>query len=224
MGGVTLERGRQGDGELDGFVASQVLGTVAKIVLRGRLGAIDAVAELDDVEVDLHDAFLAPKALNEKRIIGLDAFAEHGARMRQEGILGGLLADGAAAAETASGVDFAVSLLHLLDVETVVVHEEAVLGIDNGGDEMGRDIVDGDVIALEAHVSFGAKELLTKALHHQRREWRIEDDAEEDLEEGEEPEPHDDHPDEAEDASPPAYCAPGFEEMPLLFHRRNVGI
>src|SRR5690606_16364756 len=70
---------------------------------RRGLRAVDAIAELDDVGIDLEDPPLGPEQLDQQRVPGLDALAQPARRralpLPEEQVLGQLLADGAAAAQ-----------------------------------------------------------------------------------------------------------------------------
>ena len=148
---------------------------MAKVVLCGGFGSVDSVAELDDIQVYFHDAALAPESLYHQGVVGLEGFAEHGAGVRQESIFGRLLADGTAAAEAFATLVLLGGYLHLLHVEAVMVKEETVLGINDSGDEVRRDGVEGHVVALEVDGAVAVKGLLEETLHHQGCERRIEE-------------------------------------------------
>src|SRR5262245_17860455 len=66
---------------------------LAKELAPSRLDAEHAAPELRDVEIDLEDAFLRPRQLDEYREIRLDAFADVTAAIPQEQVLGDLLQD-----------------------------------------------------------------------------------------------------------------------------------
>lgn len=122
----------------------------AEILPGGRLGAIDARAPFDGVQIDLHDPRLAPDHFDQDGEIGLQPFAHIGPARPQEDILGGLLADGRTPAQ---GAALGVALIGLLDgreVETAMLTELGVLGRDHGADEAGRDLVQRPPAALEA--------------------------------------------------------------------------
>ena len=62
-----------GVGERGGYQcavgAREVVGVDAEVLLGHGLHAVDAVAHLDGVEIDLHDALLAPKRLDEESAV-----------------------------------------------------------------------------------------------------------------------------------------------------------
>lgn len=74
-----------------------MLGIGVEIVLGGRFGTIDTRTHLDDVQVNLHDAFLAPECFNQEGVVGLQPLAYPGTARPAEDILGSLLRDGTAA-------------------------------------------------------------------------------------------------------------------------------
>ena len=59
-----------------------------------RIGTIDAVAHLDGVEIDLHDALLRPEEFYQHREINLETFAQPRTARPKEDVLGRLLTDG----------------------------------------------------------------------------------------------------------------------------------
>src|SRR4029453_14911072 len=101
---------------------------MTEIALGSRIGAIGADPGLGDVQIYLHDPPLPPKVLDQEGEIGLDPFAGVAAALPQEDILGGLLADGRTAADTAARGIALHRILDRLDVEAIVLAEFAVLG------------------------------------------------------------------------------------------------
>src|SRR5690606_11534758 len=99
-------------------------GVPAPVAARGGLRAVDAVAELGDVGVDLQDPRLRPQRLDQHRVPGLDALA-HPARgtvaaIPQEQVLRHLLADRAGPAQPAAAGVAGARLLDRLQVEAPV--------------------------------------------------------------------------------------------------------
>ena len=76
------------------LLASEVFGILAEVLLSNSLGTIDAIAHLDGVEIDLHDALLGPEEFDEGGEIDLKALAHPAAAWPEEDILGRLLRDG----------------------------------------------------------------------------------------------------------------------------------
>ena len=70
---AVFERIGQGGGDEGTVGARQGDGSAAEVLLGDCLGTIDAVAHLDAVEIDLHDALLAPYQFDEYGEIDLEA-------------------------------------------------------------------------------------------------------------------------------------------------------
>ena len=187
VGRIALERCGQAGGKEGCLALGELGGGVMKIVLAGSFAAIDAIAELDNVEIAFHDAFLAPNQLDEGGVVGLDGFAEHAVFVGEETVFGGLLADCAAATLATSFLALNISHLHLTDVEPVVVHEKAVLGNDNGVDQIVGNLADRHIVAFEANGAFGVAHLLEETFDHEGSEGRIEKGTEKHLNNGEAP-------------------------------------
>ena len=187
VGRIALERCGQAGGKEGCLALGELGGGVMKIVLAGSFAAIDAIAELDNVEIAFHDAFLAPNQLDEGGVVGLDGFAEHAVFVGEETVFGGLLADGASATLATSFLALNVSHLHLTDVEPMVVHEKAVLGNDNGVDQIVGNLADRHIVAFEANGAFGVAHLLEETFDHEGSEGRIEKGTEKHLNNGEAP-------------------------------------
>ena len=176
--GVALQRGGVAGGDEGGLPRTEMLGAAMVVVLRGGLGPVDARPHLDDVEIDLHDALLAPECLDQEGVIGLQPFPHPGALGPAEHVLGRLLRDGAAAAMARA----ALALLHHNvqrdDVEAVVSEEVVVLRRDGRLVHVGRNLLDGLPFLLD-----GIPELHL-ADDHQGRDGRVypsENDGEEDA-------------------------------------------
>ena len=76
MSAVTLQGVGQRHGNVGTLVLSELVGCGIEVDACDRIGAIDALAHLDGIEIDLHDAFLAPNAFNQEREIGFQALAQ----------------------------------------------------------------------------------------------------------------------------------------------------
>ncbi len=145
------------------------VGSSSREVLVGNsLYPIDAVAHLYGVQVDLHDALLAPHHFYKKGEIGFQSLAQPRASRPQEDVLCRLLRDGAAAAYAFLSRTVLLGC-HLdgLKVEAVVRHEVLVFaGNDGDGHVYGhlreRHPV---VVPLQA---FALRHLLHTTDEHQR--------------------------------------------------------
>ena len=136
--GIGAEGPGKGDGKEDGLVLGEGGGGMVEIVLAGSLAAIDAGAELYDVEVDLHDAAFAPEQFNQDHIVGLNQFAEKDAAVGKETVFGGLLADAAAATQGTALLIGEVSLTEALEQEAAAIGIEFdVFGAVDSTDQEG---------------------------------------------------------------------------------------
>ena len=160
---------------------------MAEIVLAGSLATIDAVAELDNVEVAFHDALLAPNEFDKGGIVGFGSLAYHAVLVGQETVLGSLLADGAATTLATAFLAFDIRHLHLVDIEAMVIHIEAVLGDNDGVDQIFGNLAKRHIVALKAHYAIGVFHLLEETLDHQRRERGIENGTKQHLKDGKTP-------------------------------------
>ena len=75
MGAVEPERVGQRSGYKGTLLLGQARGGGGEMVLRHCLGSVDAVTHLYGVEIDFHDALLAPHEFDEEGEIGLETFA-----------------------------------------------------------------------------------------------------------------------------------------------------
>lgn len=135
-----------------------------------RFGAEHPIAHLNYIQIDFKDTILAPEELNQDCEIGFHGLAQVGARVESEDVLCRLLGDRAA-----SACDAAVALVELVGtadgvpIEAAVVVELGVLVVDDSGDEVGGDVLEGCPLVLYLQVAT----LLTRldmAEEHERRE------------------------------------------------------
>src|ERR1700722_17424646 len=84
------------------LLAREVRGSLVEEVARGRFDAVNAAAELHDVQIHLEDAFLGPQGLDHYREHGLEALAHEAAARPQEQVLSPRLGYGAGGALLAS--------------------------------------------------------------------------------------------------------------------------
>src|SRR5262245_23766221 len=106
------------------------------MMLRRRLRAIDPRGPLHDIEIDLKDPTLAPHRLDQQREIGFDELAGIAGRQRvarpEKDVLGGLVADRAAAPDASRLLIVLQRLLDSREVEAPMRAEAAVLRRDHG--------------------------------------------------------------------------------------------
>lgn len=91
------------------------------MMLRGSLDPEYSLAHLGDIQVNLHNSFLAPKELDQNREISLEAFAHHRPVRKQEHILRRLLGDSASTPAALAAFIFLPRLLYRLPVEAAVL-------------------------------------------------------------------------------------------------------
>ena len=106
----------------------------AEVGARRRVRAPDAVAPLDDVEIDLEDARLRQRRLEPPRDDQLAQLAQRIARGREIQVLGELLRDACSRRAARRRVSSACCIGHadLLDVDPLVLPERAVFGDQHG--------------------------------------------------------------------------------------------
>lgn len=207
----------EADGKKSGFATSEVFGRMVEIMLCGGFAAIDTIAEFDDIQVALHNAALAPNLLYESGVVSLKCLTPHFARMREEAVFGGLLAYGAGTGLFASTFVFEIDGLHAVDEEAMMIHvETAILGDGNRIDEMGRYVVEADIVAFKNNRAVGVFDLLEEALHHEGGDRGIEDRAEKHLKEGETQQRQERHPNSTPYFAEKGELTPPFQSsMPL---------
>ena len=142
-------------------------------MLRSGLAAIYAVAKLYDVEIDLHDAFLAPENLYHASKISLHNLTQHRARMRQKSIFGRLLAYGATASHSFALLVLQITQTQLFEIKAVMIHKRSIFGIHHRVNEIGRYIVNRHIVAFKINLTPIFFILLKEPLNHKRRDRRI---------------------------------------------------
>ncbi len=129
-----LPRVRQRGGNQRAIVAREVSRALAEVVFGASLDAVYAVAHFDGVEINLHDALLAPKQFDEGGEINLETFAHPRPPGPQKNVLGRLLRDGARAIFLgASGCQIALGGgADGLEVETMMKQKAGILAGHHG--------------------------------------------------------------------------------------------
>ena len=138
--GASLEGQRENGGESRGVLAVDVAGGIPVVVTARRLGAINARAPFNDIEVEFENALLAEDQLGHRDKGELDAFAEEGAAGAEEKIFDELLRDGGATANTAAFHIVFRGDLYGLPIEAMMLIEARVFGGDDGMLEIGGDL------------------------------------------------------------------------------------
>ena len=123
----------------------EVRGGDPEVAARRGLGAEDAVAPLDQVQVELEDAPLGERALERSARNTSVELARHGVRrVAEEQVLRELLRDRAAAAHHAALLEVAARRgLDLVPVEPAVLVEGVVLGDQHRAPQQRRDALVG---------------------------------------------------------------------------------
>ena len=167
----TIFAGIRQCGGNEGTLALGQLGArQAEMPLGYGLGTIDAIAHLDGVEVDFHDALLAPHQFDECCEIGLKPFAHPSAAWPQEHVLGRLLADGAGTQLAFVVLTVALgSLLDGLEVEAMVGEETLVFAGDDSQWHVGSHLAQRHPVVTQFDF-LALRNLLTKTDEHQWRE------------------------------------------------------
>jgi hypothetical protein len=189
VAGVCTEGPGKAGSKEDGLVLGEGGGGMVEIVLAGSLAAIDAGAELYDVEVDLHDAAFAPEQFNQDHIVGLHHFTEKVAAVGEETVFGGLLADAAAATQGAAILIGKVSLTETSEPKAAAIGKEfAVFGAVDSTDQVGGDGLEGDkMIAVAQTGVVGIAAVLKRAMNHQGSDERGKEPAIDHLNQRQEP-------------------------------------
>jgi hypothetical protein len=92
--GAELSRIRQRSSYQGTLATEEILCFLVEMIFCHGIDTIDTRSHLDTVEIDLHDALLAPHHFDEKGEIHLKSLAGPGTARPEEYVLGGLLTDG----------------------------------------------------------------------------------------------------------------------------------
>ena len=151
--------------------ARQVPGLTVEVPLGHGIGSIDAITHLNGVEIDLHDALLAPEEFNKYGEIGLEAFANPRTARPQKDVLGSLLGDGAGTKlaflrmlPIATG-----SIFNCFEVEAMMFKETLVLTGHDCHWQRGGDVFERNPMMTQRDRLTSA-ELLSATDKHQGRE------------------------------------------------------
>ena len=122
--------------------------------LSNGIDTIDTIAHLNAVEIDLHDALLAPYQFDEYGEINLEALAYPRTARPQEDVLGCLLRDGRSAMLTLVGMlDIAHgSLFDGFEVKAMVFLEVGILRSHNCSGHRRIHLLDGDPMVMESQL------------------------------------------------------------------------
>ena len=118
----------------------QLLRGFAEECLRCGLHAVDAVAELGDIRIDLDDARFGPGQFQQYGEIRLQSFAHETSPVPEKQVLGGLLRDRAGAAQTCAVVGIVHGVADRLEIEAMVSRKFLVFGSDERNRQFRGDI------------------------------------------------------------------------------------
>jgi len=141
--------------------------------LCGGFGAIGAVAELGDVQIDFQYPPLGPQGFDQDREIGFEPLAHIAATGPQKKILGDLLADGAGAVHLVAVLIERVRLFDGRNVEAPMLGELLIFGCHDGERQIGRDSIQIDPTVAIDVVGVAARPRRGLRLGHERSEKRI---------------------------------------------------
>jgi len=108
---------------------------------RGGFGAVGAIAEFRDVQIDFQYAPLRPQGLDQDREVGLEPLAEIAASGPQEEILGDLLADGAGAVHPVAMLIEGVGFFDGRDIEAPMLGKLLIFRRHDRERQIGRNPV-----------------------------------------------------------------------------------
>jgi hypothetical protein len=149
----------------------------AEMVSGRRLRPVDAVAPLDDVQVDLQDPMLPPYELEQEGEVRLEALPDPASALPEEHVPGTLHRDRPRAVQVAAAMASVVGerATDGGDVDPAMEEEACVLCRDDRAEKRGVHLV-------ERHPALRdpAARRLDEAGDHQRRERRIEEAIEDD--------------------------------------------
>jgi len=148
---AALLRQRQHGGDPRRLGAGHVGRVMVEIALRAGVDAVSPDPGFGDVEIDFHDAALAPQILDQHREPGFEPLPNIAATLPEEGVLGGLLADRRAAADDAATPGVAAHRLgDRIPVEALVGAKLAVFGGDRGPHHVAVDLLEAHPVARDA--------------------------------------------------------------------------
>lgn len=173
VGGGVLGGEFPGIGQCGGYQralgACEVDGLLVEMMLRTSLHAVDAIAHLYGVEIDFHDALLAPHQFDEKGEVCLKPLAHPTAARPQEDILRRLLRDGAATMDSSAIDVVSCGLLYGVHVEPMMKKKTLILTRHHCHGHVGTNLIHGNprVVPLQR---LALTSLLEKAYHHEGRD------------------------------------------------------
>ncbi len=117
-------------------------GRGVEIVIGCCLGTKHTIAHFNHIQIHLHDAFLAPKELNQDREICLYCLAQVGARVESEDVLCRLLGDCTTSADnTPIALILLIRIGDSIPIKATVLVELGILVVNDSSDEVGGDVL-----------------------------------------------------------------------------------
>jgi len=141
--------------------------------LCGGFGAIGAVAELGDVQIDFQYPPLLPQGFDQDCEIGLEPLAKIAASGPQIKILGDLLADGAGAVHLVAVLIERVGLFDGRNIEAPMLGKLLVFRRHDGERQVGRDSIQIDPTMAIDVVGVAVRPCRGLRFGHERGEGRI---------------------------------------------------
>src|SRR5262249_24173113 len=167
---VPRVRIREARGELRGLERTNARGGLAEVSARRRLHAVDAGAELDDVEVELQDSSLGQRALKLPGEDELTQLPERAPGRRQPQVLRELLRDGRGPTRQRLPLDGSLERVpDLAEIHSPMPEEVDVLADDHGALQRQRDGAIGHPGPLHSIVTPGGSLRRSIALDERRR-------------------------------------------------------
>ena len=165
--GTELSRIRQRSSYQGTLATEEILRFLVEMILSHGIDTIDTRSHLDTVEIDLHDALLAPHHFDEKGEIHLKSLAGPGTARPEENVLGGLLTDGTGTMHlTATGIILG-STLNGIEVEAMMLEESGILARHHRHRHVRGYLIHRNPVMMQGN-TFTISHLLKTADNHQR--------------------------------------------------------
>lgn len=142
---AAVERIGEDSGEAGGLITAEIAGRCSVVIIARGVGAVNAGAPLDEVEIELEDAALAEDEFGDGDQGEFGTFAKDGAAGSEEKVFDKLLSKGGGSADAVATFHVCVGVdADLVPVEAVVLVEAGVFSGDDGVLEVGRDLAERD--------------------------------------------------------------------------------
>ena len=185
--GVAMERGWQNRSQSRCLLPADAACRGSVVGAARRLGAVDAGAPFDQVEIKLENALLAEDHLSHRHQGELRTLAQERSAGSEEEILDELLREGRTSAAAAAFHVLLRGEVDLVPVEAVMLVEASILGCDDRVLEVGRDLAEGNK-AIALPVGRAVDQRLDAALDVHRGRRRIDPTCGDEQQHGKRPE------------------------------------